>query len=250
MPISLFKLCPPAETLTPDSELLTRFVSTRDEAAFAELVRRHGPVVYRICRRLIPEHADDAFQAVFLVLACRARRVRTPAAVGSWLVGVAGRVARQMRAAEGRRSMHERRAGRPEASPTPEVGDLAAVLDEELARLPDELRDPVILCLVSGRTHAQAAAALGSSVRTVRRRLDRAGALLRTRLMRRGVVPAVGAALVASVGESPGRSPLRSSRERWKWCFNSLTAAHLQRRSSQSRKESWTAWSSSRFLLW
>lgn len=208
MPVSLLKLCPAADALAPDPELLGRFVSARDEAAFAELVRRHGPIVHRVCRRLAPAHADDAFQAVFLVLACRAGRVRTPGAVGSWLVGVAGRVARQMQLTDARRAHHERQVARTERTPTaPDAGELAAVLDDELARLPDALRAPVMLCLIGGRTHAQAAAALGGSVRTLRRRLERAKTLLRTRLGCRGVVPAVAAALVAGVGQPAAAIP-------------------------------------------
>src|SRR5579885_2581487 len=90
---------------TPDADLLRRFVADRDPDAFAELVRRHGPVVYRVCRRLLgPAAADDAFQATFLVLATRPGSVRQAGSVGSWLVGVAGRVARQMR-------KRDRRAG-------------------------------------------------------------------------------------------------------------------------------------------
>src|SRR4051812_23048606 len=84
----------------PDADLLRRFAADRDPAAFAELVRRHGPVVYRVCRRLLGLDAgDDAFQATFLVLAARPAAVRKADSVGSWLVGVAGRVARQMRRA-------------------------------------------------------------------------------------------------------------------------------------------------------
>ena len=99
LPALLRTVAPPA----PDSELLARFVSARDEAAFAELVRRHGPTVYRVCRRVVgPAAADDAFQATFLVLATRADRVRKAASVGSWLFGVAGRVARQMRKRDAR----------------------------------------------------------------------------------------------------------------------------------------------------
>ena len=215
MPVSLHKLCPRAEALAPDADLLARFAAGRDEAAFTELVRRHGPVVYRVCRRLAPASADDAFQAVFLILACRAGSVRTPAAVGSWLLGVAGRVTRQMSSAERRRVGHERAAGRPESQepPPPELAELAAVLDDELTRLPDALRDPVVLCLIGGRTHAQAAAELGGSVRTVRRRLDRAKALLRTRLERRGVVPTVVAALVAGACGTAGAVPPALARE-------------------------------------
>jgi RNA polymerase sigma factor (sigma-70 family) len=214
MPVPLLKLCPPAESLVPDADLVTRFASERDEAAFAELVRRHGPVVYRVCRRLSPADADDAFQAVFLVLACRVASIRTPGAVGSWLVGVAGRVARQVRAARHRRAGHERAASRREAQDAPpDTSELAAVLDEELARLPDELRDPVVLCLIYDRTHAQAAADLGGSVRTLRRRLDRARAVLRARLESRGVIPAVAGALVAGIGEASGAAPTDLTRQ-------------------------------------
>jgi RNA polymerase sigma factor (sigma-70 family) len=214
MSVPLLKFCPPAEALTADSDLLARFSATRDEGAFTELVRRHGPVVYRVCRRLAPAHADDAFQAAFLILACRVAAVRTPAAVGSWLVGVAGRVARQMRKAEHRRAGYERHAG-CDRSPTasPDAGEVAAVLDDELAQLPDDLRDPVVLCLIAGRTHAQAAADLGASVRTLRRRLDRARAVLRARLERRGVVPAVATALVAGAGEATGAVPPALARQ-------------------------------------
>ena len=209
MPVPLLKFCPLAEALTADTDLLARFAAVRDEGAFTELVRRHGPAVYRVCRRLVPTHTDDAFQAVFLILACRFAAVRNPAAVGSWLVGVAGRVARQMRKAEHRRVGHERGVGREtaRAESSPDAGELAAVLDDELARLPDTLRDPLLLCLVSGRTHAQAAADLGASVRTLRRRLDRARAVLRARLERRGVIPAVAIALMAGVGEATGAVP-------------------------------------------
>jgi RNA polymerase sigma factor (sigma-70 family) len=180
-----------------DAELLARFAAGRDEAAFAEIVRRHGPVVLRVCRRLYRPAAEDAFQATFLVLACRAGSVRT--SVGGWLVGVAGRVARQMR----------RRDRRWASNPPPDVGftprspdlaELAAILDDELTRLPDRLRAVVVACLLAGRTHDEAAADLGTSGRTVRRRLAEAKAVLRDRLVRRGVVPTVAAAVVAGTG--------------------------------------------------
>jgi RNA polymerase sigma factor (sigma-70 family) len=203
MSASILKLlaAAPVAALSRDAELVARFVRARDEAAFAELVRRHGPLVYRVCSRLVgPDLADDAFQAVFLVLACRADRLQKPGSVGSWLVGVAGRVARQLRIREARRAAGE----------LPEVADhsrapeqcvlgteLARLLDDELTRLPDHLRDAVVLCLLQGRTQDEAAAELGGSVRTLRRRLDRAKAILRLRLERRGVLPAVAAGLVS-----------------------------------------------------
>ena len=203
MPAPVLKLLS-AALAESDADLLGRFAATRDEAAFAELVRRHGPAVYRVSRRLSgPSTADDAFQATFLVLACRAKAVRKAASVGSWLIGVAGRVARQMRRQDLRRTAGMSRSvdiadHRPaHAGRSP---DLAAVLDDELSRLPASLRDPLTLCLIDGRTQEQAAAALGGSVRTVRRRLDRAKAVLRARLERRGVVPAVAAGLVAGAG--------------------------------------------------
>jgi RNA polymerase sigma factor (sigma-70 family) len=153
-----------------------------------------------VCSRLVGHDlADDAFQAVFIVLACRADRLRKPGSVGSWLVGVAGRVARQLRARETLRAAREL----PEVtdcSNPPEAHllgtELAQLLDNELTRLPDDLRDAVVLCLLQGRTQDEAAAELGGSVRTLRRRLDRAKAILRVRLERRGVVPAVAAGLV------------------------------------------------------
>jgi RNA polymerase sigma factor (sigma-70 family) len=204
MSVRLLRLLTSAAPGAADADLLGRFVASRDEAAFAELVRRHGPAVHRVCRRLAgPSSADDAFQATFLVLACRAAAVRKAASVGSWLIGVAGRVARQTRRQETRRAAGVSRlvgeAHQPaDAGRSPEVAELAAVLDDELTRLPDALRAAVVLCLVEGRTQEQAAGAIGGSVRTVRRRLDEAKALLRSRLERRGVVPAVAAGLVTS----------------------------------------------------
>ncbi|MDB5313397.1 MAG: hypothetical protein JWO38_7599, partial [Gemmataceae bacterium] len=204
MPAPLLKLLSTAAPGAPDAELLGRFVAARDEAAFAELVRRHGPVVYRVCRRLVgPSAADDAFQSAFLVLACRANAVRKASSVGSWLIGVAGRVSRQMRKRSRTSQESEIRSqtdpDRPVTLPPPDAAlltaELAAILDDELTRLPDTLRGPVVLCLVEGRTQEQAVAELGGSVRSLRRRLERAKTLLRLRLERRGVVPAVAAGL-------------------------------------------------------
>jgi RNA polymerase sigma factor (sigma-70 family) len=200
---------------TPDADLLRRFAADRDPDAFAELVRRHGPAVYRVCRRLLgPAAADDAFQATFLVLVTRPDSVRKAGSVGSWLVGVAGRVARQMRkrerrfAASGRRQSAECVQPRPtDVGRSPEWAEQFRVLDEELTRLPDRLRGPVVVCLLEGRTQEQAVAELGGSARTLRRRLDEAKRLLRRRLERRGVVPAVAAGLAAGVGEATATVP-------------------------------------------
>lgn len=198
-------------TLISDAELLGRFVASRDESVFAELVRRHGPVVYRVCRRIVGANAaDDAFQATFLVLATSGEKVRKAASVGSWLIGVAGRVARQMRRRELRHEVLVNRQCEPPGERV-DANDLASVLDEELTRLPSALRGPVVACLIQHRTHKQAAVELGESERTLRRRLNEAKRLLRMRLERRGVVPAVAAALVCGVGAVPAQVPANLS---------------------------------------
>ena len=197
MPATVLRLLSAAAPESTDAELLGQFLAQRDDAAFTELVRRHGPIVWRVCRRLVGStSADDAFQATFLILACRAESVRKAASVGSWLIGVAGRVARQLR-------KHDRRfvpelPDREAAAASPEHLELAAILDDELTQLPEHLRDPIVLCFLQGQTQQQAAAELGGSVRTIRRRLDRAKALLRLRLERRGVVPAIVAGLIGA----------------------------------------------------
>jgi RNA polymerase sigma factor (sigma-70 family) len=195
-----------------DAELLTRFAETRDNAAFAELVRRHGPVVYRICLRLIGSAtADDAFQATFLVLATRLNSAQAADSIGGWLVGVAGRVARQMRRSEQRRLRRQAAAIYHESDYSPnhstELTEQFRILDEELTRLPDRLRGPVVRCLLQGRTQEQVAAELGHTSRTLRRRLDEARRVLRLRLIRRGVVPAVAVGLVAGAGAGMAAVP-------------------------------------------
>lgn len=209
MPAQFLKLLSAAASETPDAELLARFRDSRDDAAFNELVRRHGSLVWRICRRLCgPSSADDAFQATFLILACRADSVRKAASLGSWLVSVAGRVARQTRKRDQRMQAVPANLNQIALSENtnraPELDDLATILDEEITRLPDHLRDPLVLCLIQGRTQEQAAASIGGSVRTIRRRLDRAKAVLQARLERRGVIPAVAAASIVSLGAATG----------------------------------------------
>ena len=136
-----------------DGELLARFVATRDEPAFAELVRRYGRLVFAVCRRVTGSHhlAEDAFQAVFVVLAAKAASVRPAAALPAWLHAVATRTALRARTVADRRRRRETpveslpdAAGR-EGAPAADA-DLAAVVDEEIARLPDALRAAVVLC--------------------------------------------------------------------------------------------------------
>ena len=178
-----------------DGDLLTRFVSTHDEQAFAELVRRLGPAVFGVCRRFLgpTPDAEDAFQSVFLVLARKAGTVRPPGKVAAWLHGVAALTARKARAVRGRRLARETTTATPPERPAPEVPmcpDLAPVLDEELNRLPDKFRLPVVLCELRDLTAAEAAAELGWPVGTVSSRLSRGRGLLRERLARRGVTAA------------------------------------------------------------
>lgn len=173
-----------------DTALLERFAAERDEEAFAELVRRHGPMVLGVCRRVLrnASDAEDTFQATFLLLALKAR---SPAeSVAGWLHGTARRVALNSRKARMRRSKHERAAASDEATVAPTaLSDLRTVLDEELARLPESFRASFVLCCLEGRTRPEAAAALRCTEGTMSSRLARARQILRDRLTRRGICP-------------------------------------------------------------
>jgi RNA polymerase sigma factor (sigma-70 family) len=192
-----------------DGELLSWFVAERDSAAFAELVRRHGGMVLGVARRELGDspEADDVCQATFLVLARKAAAVRRKDAVGAWLYGVARRVARKIGAAKARR----REAPLSELpGPDTTAGvtwrDGLRVLDEELGRLPDSYRAPLVLCYLEGRTQDEAARQLGWSLGAFRGRLERGRARLRDRLTRRGVGLAVlaGAAVARPGSVSAG----------------------------------------------
>jgi len=186
---------------TPDRGLLERFVASRDEAAFEALVRRHGPMVYGVCRRVLrhPEDTEDAFQAAFLVLARQAAAVRKSDSLGSWLHGVAYRVAANLRRDLARRRSREAVVAEPpESVAAAEVSwqDVRVALDEELARLPERFQAPLVLCYLEGKTRDEAARELGWSVGTLRGRLERGRELLRSRLTRRGL--ALSAALLGA----------------------------------------------------
>src|SRR5262249_24945463 len=164
-----------------------------------ELVRRHGPMVLGVCRRLLgaAADADDAFQAVFLVLVLRARSIRRRASVGSWLYAVACRVANRARADARRRHAALRLLRAPRAQAPAEgsaAEEMRPVLDEELERLPDKYRAPLVLCYLQGKTNEQAARVLGWPAGSMSRRLGRARELLRLRLVRRGVALSAGGA--------------------------------------------------------
>jgi RNA polymerase sigma factor (sigma-70 family) len=185
-----------------DRELLECFTRRRDEDAFACLIRRHGPLVLGLCRRLLcrEQDAEDVFQATFLVLARKAASIHKHEALGSWLHGVAMRLALRARADTFRRRWHERQVmDVPVHDPVPEFiwDDLRRVLDEEIHCLPRKYRDPFVLCHLQGKTNPQAAQELGCPVGTVLSRLARARELLRQRLIRRGVSLCTGLLLSA-----------------------------------------------------
>jgi RNA polymerase sigma factor (sigma-70 family) len=175
-----------------DAGLLRRFADDRDPQAFDELMRRHGPLVWGACRRALGDRhaAEDAFQTTFLELARQARSLRFPAALPAWLYGVAVRTARHARARQARRRQAESRAAvHPPADPLAEITgrELVAVIDEELARLPERYRLPLVLCAVEGQSREEAARGLGWTTGMVKGRLERGREVLRKRLEARGL---------------------------------------------------------------
>jgi RNA polymerase sigma factor (sigma-70 family) len=198
-----------------DAELLAEFVTRRDEGAFAVLLERHGPLVLGVCRQTLGDahDAEDAFQATFLVLARRAASIRQHESLAAWLHRVAVNVSRTARLMNTRRRAHERKAVVMVAA-TPAVDetvcDWQPILHEEVDRLPEKYRVPVMLCYLEGKTHDQAAQQLGWPLGTVKGRLARARDLLRMRLERRGLaLPAAGLAAVLAESASAAAVPPR-----------------------------------------
>jgi RNA polymerase sigma factor (sigma-70 family) len=176
-----------------DRELLERYLTSHDEVAFQAILHRHGAMVFRVCRRVLPaeQDAEDAFQATFLTLARQARTIRKQSSLASWLHGVAYRAALKAQARAARRRECEAGVERP-ARTEAVLDDLSwkelrSLLDEELARLPDKLRAPLVLCYLEGQTQDEAAGQLGWTRITCRRNLERGRELLGRRLARRGV---------------------------------------------------------------
>jgi RNA polymerase sigma factor (sigma-70 family) len=184
-----------------DRQLLLNFAGRADEAAFAAIVERHGPVVLGVCRRLLgagPD-IDDAFQATFVVLARKAASIYKQSSLGSWLYGVAHRVALQVRKQRSRRRQHETAAAASlaqtaqtesrQVNPALQASfrEIGAILDQELQRLPDLERDALVVCLMEGMSHTEAAQHLGWPLGTLKTRLERGRQLLRERLQRRGL---------------------------------------------------------------
>src|SRR5439155_18540345 len=159
-----------SSTRVPDAQLLERFLARQDEAAFELLVRRDERMVLGVCRRVLRhlQDAEDAFQATFLTLACKASSIGKREALASWLYKVAFRIALRAKTRAGQRARHEQPlAERPADIPSPERACRAEgsavqeMLDEEIHRLPAKYRAPVILCYLEGKTNEEAALLLG-----------------------------------------------------------------------------------------
>jgi RNA polymerase sigma factor (sigma-70 family) len=187
----------------PDSDFLQRFAAQRDEEAFATLVRRHGPMVLRVCQRVLHDvhAAEDAFQAAFLLLSRKAASLRRADSVGCWLHSVAYRLALKARTQLARqrrpdvRGTVENPIDDPLAQLT--VREAQAIVDEELTHLPEKYRAPLVLCYLEGKTRDEAARQLGWSAKLVKSRLEQGRERLRYRLSRRGLT--LPAALVATL---------------------------------------------------
>ncbi|HJZ57654.1 MAG TPA: RNA polymerase sigma factor, partial [Gemmataceae bacterium] len=177
---------------TTDRDLLRRFSTNRDAAAFEAALRRHGSMVLRVCRRVLDqgEDVEDTFQATFLTLARKAQAVTWRESVAAWLYEVSYRLAREVRRRNVRRQAREARAPvRDAADPLDEITgrELLTAIDEELASLPEEYRAPLLLCCLEGVSGEEAARQLGYSASTLKRRLHAARERLRSQLQRRGL---------------------------------------------------------------
>jgi RNA polymerase sigma factor (sigma-70 family) len=204
-----------------DGELVGRYVRTRDEGAFAELLRRHGPMVYGVCRRVLRNGPDaaDVFQAVFLVLARKAGTIGEPGSVGNWLYGVAVRTANKARVMNAKQARRRRTPpGGLNDYPAADAAvssdtDTLAVIDAELAALPNHYRAAFVTCVLNGRSRSEAARELGWPEGTVATRVAKARELLAARLIRRGVTLAVGAFAAVAVPTAVASDTLSAVRE-------------------------------------
>jgi RNA polymerase sigma factor (sigma-70 family) len=216
-----------------DRELLDSFILLHEEAAFAALLQRHGPLVLGVCRRILRDvhDADDAFQATFLVLVRKAASIAKRQSVGSWLYGVAYRIAVKAKTRAHKRRAHERNAvNRPAIDPLEEIlwRELRPVLDEEVNRLPEKYRAPVVLCYLEGMSYAETARQLECCKGAVALRLEQARHRLLDRLRRRGLdlsVVMVPALLTRTRVTVPVPDALRAAtvRAAWLWAATENT---------------------------
>jgi RNA polymerase sigma factor (sigma-70 family) len=184
-----------------DQQLLEDYLSRQDEAPLATIVQRHGPMVWGVCRRVLPNYhdAEDAFQATFLVLVRKAASIASRELLANWLYGVAHQTARKARATATKRCARERQVTKmPEPTATEQDlwSDLRPLLDEELSRLPDKYRVVLVLCDLEGRTRKEVASQFGCPEGTVASRLSKARKMLARRLAARGVALSGGAAVL------------------------------------------------------
>ncbi len=198
-----------------DRQLLASFIDQKDEAAFAALVRRHGPMVFGVCRRVVRNHhdAEDAFQATFLVLARKASSVKPRERLANWLHGVALRTAMKAKAMTAKRRGREKQVTKmpePELTQQDQWPDLQPLLDQELNGLPENYRIPMLLCDLEGKTIKEATRQLGWPQGTLAGRLARGRAMLAKRLANRGVVLSA-AALAAAVSQQVASAALPTS---------------------------------------
>jgi RNA polymerase sigma factor (sigma-70 family) len=198
-----------------DANLLGRFIENRDEAAFAALTRRHGPLVMGVCRRVTSnrQDAEDAFQAAFLVLARKAGSLASRALLANWLYGVAYNTALKAKALAGKRRSREKQVKEmpdPAVCESPDRTDVLRLLDQEVNNLPEKYRVPIVLCDLEGITHKKAAEQLGCPEKTLSSRLARARAMLAKQLTRSGL-PVSGAtlAMLLSNNAASAHVPLR-----------------------------------------
>ena len=206
-----------------ESQLLDRFITGGDPTAFEAILGRHGPMVLGVCRRVLddPNDVDDAFQATFLLLVKKARSIRNRDDLATWLHGVARRVAVRARVDARRRRLRERAGADVGRRPSevrasggdPEIAELRGVIDDELARLPERYRSPLVLCDLEGESHEQAAEQLRCPVGTIKSRLSRGRERLRSRLVRRGVGPLAGLVAPPIVPEALMGRTIRSAAE-------------------------------------
>ncbi len=195
-----------------DSELLECFIVRRDDAAFEALVRRHGPMVLGVCRRILRNEADaeDALQAAFLVLVRKAHSIRPRGMVGNWLYGVAHNTARKAKAMNLRRRTKEREAGARLKQTASQEAALQTLLDQELPALPDKYRAPIVLCDLEGTTVREAARQLGWPQGTVATRLAKGRTLLARRLRQSGVTLSA-AALAVNLAQGSASASVPAS---------------------------------------
>jgi RNA polymerase sigma factor (sigma-70 family) len=192
-----------------DGQLLEHFLVQRDEAAFTALVRRHGPMVLSVCRRVLGNatDAEDTFQATFLILVRKASSLRSHPVLAGWLHEVARRTALKAKVTAARRRVKEQAVARSEAQEEPVQSDLLAQLDRELARLPEKYRLPLVLCDLEGKTRRETAEQLGWPEGTVAGRLARSRALLAKRLLRSNPSLFGGMPLSVASGTTPAALP-------------------------------------------